>query len=296
MDVPAGVATGTRARYRLGVPPSPQPTPSEDTALRKATTVKPQMWTKPGFLRLSASARYVYSFLITGPDSNLTGIVRYPIDMVSMCTGLTHDESEKALVELTASGRIMWDMNSGIIFIVRWLKHNPIQSPKLIAGYLKYLEAFPGHLFADYAVRLLKHGDYDTVSIEYLEGIDTLQGQGQGSSIPLPIPEKREEGCGATSEPVAPPAPVLPLSPEFCRMPVKDGEESITEADVAHWESLYGRIDVRQTLKKMVGYWAAKPRNQRKTRGGIRRSVNSWLAKDDDRAPVRSSFAEMPEV
>ena len=77
-------------------------------------------------------------------------------------------------------------------------------------------------------------------------------------------------------------------------MPVKEGEEPITEADVIHWESLYGRIDVRRTLTKMVGYWAAKPRNQRKTRGGIRKSINSWLAKDDDKAPVGTAHAEIP--
>lgn len=67
---------------------------------------------------------------------------------------------------------------------------------------------------------------------------------------------------------------------------MKEGEESITEADIAHWESLYGRIDVRHTILKMVGYWAALPRNKRKTRGGIRKSINTWLAKDDDKAPV----------
>jgi hypothetical protein len=85
---------------------------------------------------------------------------------------------------------------------------------------------------------------------------------------------------GATPEPVA--------SPAYCLMPVKEGEEPITEADVAHWESLYGRIDVRHTLLKIVGYWSALPRNKRKTRTGIRKSINTWLAKDDDKAPVGS--------
>lgn len=100
-------------------------------------------------------------------------------------------------------------------------------------------------------------------------------------------------GSGATPEPVASPAPALPL---FCRMPIKEGDEPITEADVDHWESLYGRIDVRRTLTKMVGYWAALPRNKRKTRTGIRKSINSWLAKDDDKAPVETHYREMPEV
>lgn len=249
------------------------------------------MWTKPRFLKLSSNARFVYSFLMTGPDTNLTGIVRYPNDMVSMCTGLSPKASWEALEELVEAGRILWDSSGGVIFIIRWLKHNPLNSPKLTAGYLDYLKAFDAHPFAAIAERLLNTKSYDTVSVEYQRGMYTLQGQGQGSSIPIPVPDKKipSESCGATSKPVAPPAPVLPLSPVVVMMPVKDGDEPITEADVAHWESLYGRIDVRQTLKKMVGYWAAKPRNQRKTRGGIRKSINSWLARDDDKAPVSAA-------
>lgn len=256
--------------------------------LRKATTVKPLMWQKPGFLRLSSDCRLVYAFLITGPDSNLTGIVRYPIGMVSMCTGLPPRSCEVALGDLAKAGRIACDADAGIIFIIRWLKHNPLNSPKLVAGYLKYLEAFDGHPFAASAVRLLRSPDYDTVSIEYRQGIDTLQGQGQG--IPTLVPDGsmfQELGSGATSE-VA--------SPAFAMMPCKEADEPITEADVAHWESLYGRIDVRRTLTKMVGYWAALPRNRRKTRTGIRKSINSWLAKDDDKAPVETHYREMPEV
>lgn len=99
------------------------------------------------------------------------------------------------------------------------------------------------------------------------------------SSSSSPKKKKKEDG-GATPEPVA--------SPAYCLMPVKEGEEPITEADVAHWESLYGRIDVRHTLLKIVGYWSALPRNKRKTRTGIRKSINTWLAKDDDKAPVGS--------
>lgn len=95
-----------------------------------------------------------------------------------------------------------------------------------------------------------------------------------------------EEDGGATPEPVASPAVVL--------MPVKDGEEPITEADVALWSGLYGRIDVRATLNKMVGYWAALPRNKRKTRAGIRKSINTWLAKDDDKAPVGAALGGAP--
>lgn len=98
-----------------------------------------------------------------------------------------------------------------------------------------------------------------------------------------------EDVCPVTPERVPAPA-------SFIDMPVKEGVEPITEQDVAGWEKLYGRIDVRQALRNMVGYWSALPANQRKTRRGIRKSIVTWLANDDGRAPVvRPAVAAKPK-
>ena len=88
------------------------------------------------------------------------------------------------------------------------------------------------------------------------------------------------EGCPesfALSAPAAPPAVMIP---------VREGEEPIHQHEVDTWASLYGNIDVPATLNRMRGHWLSKPANQRKTRRGIRTSINTWLAKDHDRASV----------
>ena len=59
-------------------------------------------------------------------------------------------------------------------------------------------------------------------------------------------------------------------------------EYEITEEDVATWRDLYQAVDIMQELRKMKGWADANP-SKRKTRGGIKRFINGWLAKEQDK-------------
>ena len=52
--------------------------------------------------------------------------------------------------------------------------------------------------------------------------------------------------------------------------------------DIKRWEELYPAVDVLAQLRKMAGWCEANPK-RRKTKSGIKRFVNSWLAADQDR-------------
>jgi len=56
----------------------------------------------------------------------------------------------------------------------------------------------------------------------------------------------------------------------------------IYPSDVKRWEELYPAVDVLGQLRKMAGWCEANPK-RRKTKSGIKRFVNSWLAADQDR-------------
>lgn len=83
------------------------------------------------------------------------------------------------------------------------------------------------------------------------------------------------EGGGARSD-RASPAPVV--------IPVREGDEPIQQSEIDTWQALYGNVNVLDTLKRMAGHWAATDRSSRKTRKGIRKSINTWLARDHDSA------------
>ena len=56
----------------------------------------------------------------------------------------------------------------------------------------------------------------------------------------------------------------------------------ITQKQVDKWSELYPNVDIMQQLMKMCGWLDANPRN-RKTKGGILRFVNGWLAREQDK-------------
>ena len=68
----------------------------------------------------------------------------------------------------------------------------------------------------------------------------------------------------------------------FISLPLNDNTDyPVWEEDVAEYESLYPAVDVRQALRNMKAWLISNPKN-RKTKSGIKRFINGWLAKDQN--------------
>lgn len=83
-------------------------------------------------------------------------------------------------------------------------------------------------------------------------------------------------------------------TPPVISLPLNDGTfYDVSENDRAKWSQLYPNVDVPQQLRGMLGWCDANPAKL-KTRAGIKRFINSWLAKEQNRggraysAPQRS--------
>lgn len=63
-------------------------------------------------------------------------------------------------------------------------------------------------------------------------------------------------------------------------------EYPVTQKDIDKWSSLYPAVNILQELRKMAGWLDANP-TKRKTRMGIKRFVNNWLSREQDRGMVR---------
>lgn len=87
------------------------------------------------------------------------------------------------------------------------------------------------------------------------------------------------------SNPIAPsqkPRLEAPASPSFISIPLNDKTEAdITETMIAEWELLYPLCDIKQTLREIRGWNLANP-TKRKTKSGILRHINQWLAKEQN--------------
>ena len=108
------------------------------------------------------------------------------------------------------------------------------------------------------------------------------------------IIDNRESNVSVEPEPAS--------TPPVCRIILNDKSlYPITQADVDKWAGLYPAVDILSELRKMAGWCDANPQ-KRKTKGGIQRFINAWLAKEQDKggtapaAPVnRWAKPEIPK-
>lgn len=107
----------------------------------------------------------------------------------------------------------------------------------------------------------------------------------QSESESNPNPESNpKEYCAEPQAADAPPVISLPLN---------DGTFfEVSENDRAKWSQLYPNVDVLQQLRNMAG-WCDANLTKRKTRGGIKRFITAWLAREQDKggkAPQNKQF------
>lgn len=89
--------------------------------------------------------------------------------------------------------------------------------------------------------------------------------------------EKSKEEYILCAEPQAADAPPV------ISLPLNDGTFfNVSENDRAKWSQLYPNVDVLQQLRNMAGWCDANP-TKRKTRGGIKRFITAWLAREQDK-------------
>lgn len=109
------------------------------------------------------------------------------------------------------------------------------------------------------------------------------------------IKGKEEDGSNPSSHPAIPPEFEIPTN--------KTGESfPITLDDIQGWEELYPAVDVRQEIRKMIGWSDSNPR-KRKTLAGMKRFITSWLGREQDKGgtkgyvqqTVRKGIGNMPE-
>lgn len=65
-------------------------------------------------------------------------------------------------------------------------------------------------------------------------------------------------------------------------IPLNTGEHPVTKDDINQLGQIYPNVDVELELRAMVGWCDANP-SKRKTNAGIKRFINSWLKRCQDR-------------
>jgi len=150
-------------------------------------------------------------------------------------------------------------------------------------GRRKTLEVDYNILLVDVA-RILPNVDIQAKNVNILSKNADIERQ---SKVEKSRVEKSKEEYILCAEPQAADAPPV------ISLPLNDGTFfDVSENDRAKWSQLYPNVDVLQQLRNMAGWCDANP-TKRKTRGGVKRFITAWLAREQDKggkAPQNKPF------
>lgn len=84
-----------------------------------------------------------------------------------------------------------------------------------------------------------------------------------------------------------------PEQVQFIQLPLNTGDlYPIYENDVTEWMNIYPNVDVKQQLRNMLGWLNSNP-TRRKTKAGIKRFINGWLSKEQDKPRYNNPRSEI---
>ena len=191
--------------------------------------------------------------------------------------------------------RFILGFQNGVVVIKHWRMNNQIRKDRYTPT--QYQEEFNAlDIKPDGAYTEKQKEAVDTLATTWQPDGNQMATQvrlgkdsiGKGSIDILPGAETPPAPPDPPKEPEPPkppkePKPKKPSSPVVITITLNDKTEyEITEEDVATWKDLYQAVDIMQELRKMKGWADANP-SKRKTRGGIKRFINGWLAKEQDK-------------
>lgn len=230
------------------------------------------------FLDMPLSSQALYFHLSMRADDD--GFVNNP-KKIQRVIGAADDD-----LKLLAAKRFVIPFYTGVCVIKHWRIHNFIRSDR-------YKET----VYQEEKSQLVTK-DNKAYALRQDDDIPALPDAGMSVGIPAVSNRdtqvrlgKDRDRLGKDSidnlpEGETPPDPILPpgsYSLVVITITLNDKSEyPITEADIEGWKDLYPAVDIMQELRKMKGWADANP-TKRKTKAGIKRFINAWLAKEQDR-------------
>ena len=220
------------------------------------------------FMDMPLTAQALYFHLGLRADDD--GFVASPKKIIKIV-----DCKQDDLKVLVAKGYVI-PFNTGIIVIRHWKVHNRIQSDRYKPT--KYVSERSRLGIVNNVYRL------DTESVQDVLGMETQVRLGKDSIGKISI-------NAISSEPET-----APSSQSGICIPLNDNSVyDVPLEKIAIWKDTYQAVDVEQELRKMVA-WAHSNPTKRKTRRGVDRFINSWLAREQDRGGSRTPKQETAET
>lgn len=226
------------------------------------------------FLDMPASTQALYFHLNMSADDD--GFVNNPKKIQRM-VGANDDD-----LKLLIAKSFIITFESGVIVIKHWRMHNYVRNDRYK----------PTDYIEEKSFLSVKQNNAYTLDVSKLDTVGIPNGNQMATKC-LPVVSvgkdrlgkvrKGKVSLGKDNILCSEPEQVLSHEPAVISLILNDKSEfPITKTMINDWKELYQAVDILQELKKMKGWLDSNPA-KRKTKKGVPRFINSWLAREQDR-------------
>ena len=153
-------------------------------------------WQDSFVLDLTPEEKYFYLYLMTNSKTSQSGIYELPLRIIETDTGYNRETVMKLLERFAEYGKINYNQKTKELFLINWLKFNPIKNVNIEKCVLKEIQSVKDQDFLvdfyETCLQLEKEQDFKIPRIkEYLSV--RLEGLIRGFQDPSKEEEKEEE-------------------------------------------------------------------------------------------------------
>ncbi|WP_226544999.1 DnaD domain-containing protein [Bacillus thuringiensis] len=153
-------------------------------------------WQDSFVLDLTPEEKYFYLYLMTNSKTSQSGIYELPLRIIETDTGYNRETVMKLLERFAEYGKINYNQKTKELFLINWLKFNPIKNVNIEKCVLKEIQSVKDHDFLvdfyETCLQLEREQGFKIPRIkEYLSV--RLEGLIRGFQDPIKEEEKEEE-------------------------------------------------------------------------------------------------------
>lgn len=199
--------------------------------------VHTRIWQSPDFRALPEDAKMLFLYLLTSPHANLTGLYLLPKAYAQDDMGWEAATLERAMRVLIERDMVRYDDGARVVWVVKYLKYNPIRNQKQAIGAANAVKTLPKiPLVCDFVRAAIAYSpDYashfDSLSIAYGCPIDSIANKtptDTPTDTPTPTPDAHAREVSSSSSDGQAPSGTEPPEAEVIPERV--------------WEQLTGRV------------------------------------------------------
>lgn len=110
---------------------------------RRYHRIQAKFWTDEVVRTWDDDAKFLALYLISSPHTNLLGCFVVPKLYIMADLAWSEKQLEKPFAKLLAAGFLRYDSATGLLLIVNYLRHNPLENPNQVTAAVRKLDELP---------------------------------------------------------------------------------------------------------------------------------------------------------